>query len=614
MSDLASLSFDFAALRDAYAGGLNASALAREVIRRVAAGRDAAVWISTFPPETLLAAAADLDRRRAAGEAMPLFGLPFAVKDNIDVAGLPTTAACPAFAYQPDVSATIVQRLLAAGALCIGKTNLDQFATGLVGTRSPYGAVRNAFDADFISGGSSSGSAVAVAGGQVAFALGTDTAGSGRVPAAFNNIVGLKPTRGALSTAGVVPACRSLDCVSVFALTVPDAMTAAAVMTAADPLDGYSRAAPAGYAATASTRAPLRLAVPDESQLTFFGDGGYRQLWRDAVARAAALGIETVTADLGPFLEAAALLYSGPWVAERTAAVGDFIAAHPGAAWPVTQKIIEGGRTPSAIEAFRAAYRLQDLRAAANKLWERADALLVPTAGTIYRLDEEQAQPVALNSNLGTYTNFMNLLDLCGVAVPAGFRPDGLPFGVTVAAPAWRDPVIAGLGERLHRAAGLPLGATGKPLPATAMPPGVPFPDTILAVCGAHMTGLPLNHELQTLGARCLGLARTAPHYRMYRLPGGPVAKPGMIRRSGGVSIEVELWALSLPAFGAFVAKIPAPLGIGTVDLDDGRQVQCFLCEAEALLEAEDVSAHGGWRNYLAALRAAPATAAASRT
>jgi allophanate hydrolase len=602
---LADLSLDFSRLQAAYASGLRAPHLVAELLRRIEETNDPAIWIARFSDTALMAAAEALEQRRAAGDVMPLFGFPFAVKDNIDVAGLPTTAACPAYAYTPAVSAPVVQRLLAAGALCIGKTNLDQFATGLVGVRSPYGTPRNAIDARYVPGGSSSGSAVAVALGQVAFALGTDTAGSGRVPAGFNNIVGLKPTRGALSTSGVVPACRSLDCVSVFALTAPDAMAVFEAARGSDETDPYSRAAPAGFDIRPPSVTP-RIGVPKAGQLDFFGDAAYAQCWLQAVERLQGLGVAAVEIDITPFLEAANLLYGGPWVAERAAAVGDFIASNPAAAWPVTRTIIEGGTRPTAVETFRAMYRLEALRTEAAKVWKQVDALLLPTTGTIYTLEQLAAEPVRFNTNLGAYTNFMNLLDLCGVAVPAGFTPAGLPFGITLAAPAWHENMLAPLADRLHRAAGVALGATKAAHPPATSAAAAPWPDVIIAVCGAHMKGLPLNRELLALDGRFLEATRTAAGYRLYRLPGGPPVRPGLVRSAGGGAIALELWSLPSAGFGAFVARIPAPLGIGTITLEDGRTVKGFLCEAAATEGAEDITALGGWRAYLETLRASP--------
>jgi allophanate hydrolase len=567
------------------------------VLERIAADVDRNVWIHLLPREDLLARAAALDARNP--EELPLYGVPFAIKDNIDLAGVPTTAGCPAYAYTPERSAPVVERLLAAGAIPIGKTNLDQFATGLVGVRSPHGAARNGFDPEFIAGGSSAGSAVAVARGQVSFSLGTDTAGSGRVPAAFNNLVGIKPTRGLLSTSGVVPACRSLDCVSIFSLNAADAAAALAVAQGFDADDPYSRAArPPSLGRPLATLAGLRVGVPMADQLLFFGDQEYERLFAAAVDRLSRLGAIPVAVDLQPFLEAARLLYEGPWVAERYAAVGEFIDAHPDSVHPVTREIIAGGPQFSAVDAFVGQYRLAALRRTTASAWGEVDAIITPTAGTIYRFAEVDADPVRLNSNLGHYTNFMNLLDLSAVAMPAGFRADGLPFGVTLFAPAFHDAGLLALADEYQRDQDLPMGATGLPLPKAA--PLTASEGIRVVVCGAHMEGLPLNTQLIERGARLLARTATAPCYRFYALPGGPPVRPGLVRDEAGAAIEVEVWEVPSARFGDFVDGIPAPLGIGRVELADGSQVAGFLCESASLHGAEEITRWGGWRAWLA--------------
>jgi allophanate hydrolase len=587
-----------AGLADRYReGSLRPTDVAAEVLRRIEACRDPAVWISRVGPTALMEAAETLERE-GPGPDRPLWGIPFAVKDNIDCAGLPTTAACPAFEYRPGRDAATVARLKAAGALLVGKTNLDQFATGLNGTRSPYGAPRCVFDADYVSGGSSSGSAVAVGAGLVSFALGTDTAGSGRVPAAFNNLVGIKPTRGLLSTAGVVPACRSLDCVTVFAATVADGDLVRRVAQGFDAEDPFSRLAARRGLPTAAVRFGVLRAADRE----FYGDAACEALYLKAIAALEAAGWTAVEIDYAPFRDSAELLYGGPWVGERIAAVGDFAAAHPAAVEPTVRAILEGGRGQTAADAFRGQYRLAALRRRAEAEWARMDVLLLPTAPTQYRVADMQERPVELNSRLGLYTNFVNLLDCAAVAVPAGFRPDGLPFGVTLIAPAFSDDDLALLADRVHR-----VGWSGSGIDRGALrPPGMARPqlgddEAAIAVVGAHLSGMPLNGELVRAGGRFMRTARTAADYRLYVLPGTTPAKPGLARSPGhvGPGIELEEWALPLAEFGRFVAAIPAPLGIGRITLEDGRQVSGFLCEAHALANAQEITGYGGWRGYV---------------
>jgi allophanate hydrolase len=597
-------SLDLVSLRRAYRSGeASPVAVMREVSARIARHRDNPIWISMVPEAELVGRADRLERDPRAREALPLYGVPFAVKDNIDVAGMPTTAACREFAYTALRTATAVERLLAAGAILVGKTNLDQFATGLVGTRSPYGAVRNAFDPAYVSGGSSSGSAVAVALGLVSFALGTDTAGSGRVPAGFGNIVGLKPTRGLVSTSGVVPACRSLDCVSIFALTCGDARSVLEVLDARDPADAFARddRAPAWKPTGA-----FRFGVPREDAREFFGDGEYARLFATAIGRLRHLGGTPVQVDVAPFLAAAELLYGGPWVAERYAAIRGFFDAHADAINPVTREVIAAARRYSAADAFDAVYRLAALKRETGAAWNAIDLLLVPTAGTIYRIAEVEADPIRLNSNLGRYTNFVNLLDLAAMAVPSGIRTDGMPFGITLLAPARHDRWLALVGERYHQASGVQLGATGVALPESAQT-GPPDEAVVrVAVVGAHLSGQPLNPQLTERGAALVRTCRTAPLYRLYALPGTEPPKPGLVREPSGAAVEVEVWEMPLAHYGSFVAGIPAPLGIGTLELEDGSRVQGFVCEGFAARGARDISDFGGWRAYLAARRSEP--------
>ncbi|UFZ02876.1 allophanate hydrolase [Bradyrhizobium ontarionense] len=565
---------------------------------RIRAHNDPAVFISLRDETDALAEAEALAGKDAA--ALPLYGVPVAVKDNIDVAGLPTTAACPAFAYTPARDSTAVARLRAAGAIIIGKTNLDQFATGLVGVRSPYGIPKNPVRADLVPGGSSSGSAVAVSAGLVPLSLGTDTAGSGRVPAMLNNIVGLKPSLGMISTAGLVPACRTLDCISVFALTVDDAVAALAVMAAPDPVDPFSRDRPLATL-TAFPRG-VRLGIPRPGQLIFFGDKAAEAAYGAAAARFAKLGAELVEFDLEPFYETARLLYEGPWVAERYLVIRDLLASDPEAIHPVTREITIGGARGSAADTFAALYRLQALRKVAERTFAGVDALLLPTAPTAYTTAEVLADPILLNSRLGTYTNFVNLLDLCGLAVPAAIRGDGIPFGVTLLAPAGRDAALASLGRAFHADTALPVGAKSIPQPPLAAPSSSLHGDEIaIVVVGAHLSGMALNHELTSLGGRLLQATKTAADYKLYALSTTP-PKPGMLRieESKGSAMEVELWALSAASFGRFVDLVPPPLSIGTIRLADGRTAKGFLVEPAALDGARDISEFGGWRAYMA--------------
>lgn len=589
------ISLDIASLTAAYASGtLTPEEVIGEVYARIRARGERPVWITLVDE--------DAARQRArTGPKGPLYGIPFAVKDNIDVAGLPTTCACPDFAYTPDRSASVVERLEAAGAILIGKTNMDQFATGLVGTRSPYGIPSSVFSEAHVSGGSSSGSAVAVAAGLVSFSLGTDTAGSGRVPAGFNNIVGLKPTKGLISTRGVVPACRTQDVVSIFAGTVGDAHTVLASASGFDAEDGYSRR-PTRPTSPEALALRFRFGVPADGP-DFLGDDAAAALYDEAVARIEALGGERVAIDFAPFQEAARLLYEGPWVAERLAAIEDFARTRPEAMNEVVRGIICGADKIDAVSAFKAFYRLAALTRAAESEWAKMDVMALPTSGTIYTIAEVLADPIRLNSNLGLTTNFVNLMDLSALAVPAGFRTNGLPFGVTLLARAFEDGKLATIGDALHRA--LPaatLGGTGLALPdASRVSPEVKQDGYRVAVVGAHLTGQPLNGQLIERQARLIETTRTAPGYSFYALPGTVPLKPGLVFDGTGVGgIEVEIWEMDAAGFGSFVGLIPSPLGIGTVKLADGSAVKCFLCEGHAIAGAEDITGFGGWRAWLA--------------
>ncbi|CAN7694440.1 allophanate hydrolase [Bradyrhizobium sp. LjRoot220] len=566
--------------------------------QRIRDHNDPAVFISLRDENDALAEAEALSARDPA--TLPLLGVPVAVKDNIDALGLPTTAACPAFSYSPTHDSTAVAKLRAAGAIIIGKTNLDQFATGLVGVRSPYGIPTNPIRADLVPGGSSSGSAVAVSSGLVPLALGTDTAGSGRVPAMLNNIVGLKPSLGLISNAGLVPACRTLDCISVFALTVDDAMTALAAMAGPDGADPFSRDRPLG--AVTSFPAQLRLGVPRSGQLIFFGDKASERAYGEALKRWTSLGATLVEFDLEPFYETARLLYEGPWVAERFLVIRDLLASSPDAIHPVTREITVAGARLTAADTFAALYRLQALRRIADRTFTNIDALVLPTAPTAYSTAQVLASPIELNSRLGTYTNFVNLLDLCGLALPSEIRPDGIPFGITLLAPAGHDAQLASIGRVFHTDTGLKMGAKGLTQPPLVAPSSELSGDEIaIAVVGAHLSGMALNGELTTLGGRLLEETTTAPDYKLHALDTTP-PKPGMLRIEPGAGspIKLELWALSAASFGKFVAAIPPPLSIGTIRLADGRGVKGFLVEPAAVNGARDISAFGGWRAFMA--------------
>lgn len=582
------------------AGTATPSQTVARTFTRIRAHADPALFIALRDEAEVLAEAKALE---AAGKTdLPLYGVPFAVKDNIDVAGLPTTAACPAFSFNPGSDATAVAKLRAAGAIVIGKTNLDQFATGLVGVRSPYGVPRNTFDPELVPGGSSSGSATSVAAGIVPFSLGTDTAGSGRVPAGFNNIVGLKPSLGLISTHGLVPACRTLDCISIFALTVDDAFAALSVASGYDAADSYSRTRPLGRPGAMPPH--LKLGVPLPGQRLFFGDKEYEAGYGAALARLAKLGCELVELDVEPFYETARLLYEGPWLAERALVAKDLLASDPDAIHPVTREITIGGLRPTAMDAFAAFYKLERLRRVSDYIFaHQVDALALPTAPTAYTVSQVLADPITLNSRLGTYTNFVNLLDLCGLAVPASLTGKGLPFGITLLAPGGQDARLVSIGRVFHADTQLPLGALKASQPKPAPLVNTAAEDEIaVAVVGAHLSGLPLNGELTSLGGRLLEATRTAPNYKLYALNGTVPAKPGLLRveTGQGAAVELEVWALPLAAFGSFMAGIAAPLSIGTVTLADGRGVKGFLVEAAAVADARDITELGGWRKYLA--------------
>jgi allophanate hydrolase len=577
------------------AGRRTAVEVARVALARVAAYEavQPSVWITRIAATDVFAQARAVDARVARGEPLSLAGAPFAVKDNIDVAGLPTTAGCPAFAYVPSQTAPVVTRLLDAGAVLIGKTNLDQFATGLVGARSPYGACGCVYNRAYISGGSSSGSALAVAAGLVAFALGTDTAGSGRVPAALNHLVGLKPTKGRWSTRGVVPACRTQDCVSVFTSTSAQAAALDQILAGFDPEEAFSRRPPPGQGEVG--RASVRLGAPRPDQINWLSDAQSERLFGQAVARLEALGAQIVEVDIAPLTEASALLYQGPWLAERTLVAEPLLRTKPGAIEPTVRAILQGGFAISAMDAFKADYQLRAYQRAAEAIWATADVLVLPTAATTYRLREVMAEPFALNSNLGLYTNFVNLLDMSAIALPAGFRDNATAFGISLIGPAWADRALLHLARRYEEIAPMP----EVPSIDTA---GVK-PSVRLAVVGAHLAAMPLHWQLTSRDARLVRRCKTAAAYRLYAMAASTPPKPALVHvGEGGSEIEVEVYELALEAFGSFVVDVPAPLAIGTVTLEDGEQVKGFVAEPRALDGASDITALGGWRAYIASL------------
>jgi len=577
---------------DVAAGRVSAVAIVQDVIARIAVYDliQPQAWIARFDAHTLLEQASAIDARVAAGEDLPLAGVPFAVKDNIDVAGIDTTAGCPSYAYRPKRSATVVERLVAAGAICIGKTNLDQFATGLNGTRSPYGAPVNVYNRAYVSGGSSSGSAVVVAAGLVAFALGTDTAGSGRVPAAFQHLIGLKPSRGRWSSTGLVPACRTLDCITVLASTIADTRLVDTVVAGFDATDSFSVRVPE------RDRAARRIGVPRPDQRKWFGDLESERLYDNALACLAANGAELVEIDMTPLNEAAQLLYGGPWVAERTAALETVLAADPTDLDPVVREVVAGGLDLRAVDLFNGIYRLAELRRAADLLWESIDLLVLPTTGTTYRVAEMRAAPIALNSNLGAYTNFVNLLDMAAIAVPAGARGNGTGFGITLIGPAGTDQALMAASEAYLDAAALapppPLDLEGR------------MQTVKLAVVGAHLKDMPLHWQLTSREAVFVEATHTAPTYTLYAMADSVPPKPALVHvgpdAAGGAAIAVEVYELDVSAFGSFVVDVPPPLAIGSVTLADGSTVKGFVAESRATVGAEDITALGGWRAYVA--------------
>ncbi|MEE4689597.1 allophanate hydrolase [Pseudomonas alliivorans] len=554
------------------------------------------LFIHLLSPDELEPYLAALESREL--KDLPLYGVPFAIKDNIDLAGIPTTAACPDYAYTPERSATIVEQLIALGAVPMGKTNLDQFATGLNGSRSPYGPCPNSVLKEYPSGGSSSGSSLAVALGVSSFSLGTDTAGSGRVPAALNNLVGTKASKGLISTAGVVPACRTQDCVSLFTATAREASELLGLAAKLDPRDEYSRRNPAWNDATAfGAPRPFRFGVPRAQDLEFFGCVQGPLLFSDAIDHLTALGGEAVTLDLSPFLEAASLLYDGPWVAERYSVAGQLMEENPAAVLPVIRAVLAKAPAVTGVETFRAQYRLQALKAICDKALEGVDCVVTPSIGRPMTSAELLAEPVLRNSELGYYTNFVNLLDYAAVAVPSTFMDNGLPWGVTLFGRAFTDQYLLSLADAFQRHTALPLISGNTP----SAPTTVARNDRVrLVVCGAHLDGLALNGQLKQRDARLLEATQSSPDYQLYALAGGPPFRPGMVRvAEGGVAIEVEVWELPSAELGSFLTGIPAPLGLGKVQLADGRWETGFICEPYGLEGARNISELGGWRAYL---------------
>jgi allophanate hydrolase len=592
--------------REAYASGRSVMEVIEVVLDALdaLAADDPAVLIGPPLRAEAMAAAARLDADESL-RRLPLFGVPVLVKDNIDVAGVGTTAASPSFAYIAAHDATAVARLRAAGAVIAGKTNLDQFATGLVGTRSPYGTPRNALDEEVVPGGSSSGSAIAVARGVVPIALGTDTAGSGRVPAALNHVVGLKPTIGRLPSRGVVPAVRRSDCVSVFALTVDDAAEVAAAM------EGDDGATTRQSAWRPGPSARPRIGVPSDLASLLPDDSASATDLALAIDLLRSVGAEALPIEVVPFLRAGEWLYGGPLVAERAAAVGDFLRDGDTALDPNVVSIIKAGTAWSAVDAYLTEYRLAEMRRSFVDACRDLDAVVLPAIARTVRLAEVDAEPVAANTGLGTFTTFTNLLDACAVVVPLGVdgRPDHRRGrAVQLVAPAWGDRVIATLGSRLAAAAGATLGATGRaalePSPPSSWPTSATSGCTLVVV-GAHLRGQPLEHQLTDREGRFIAAATTAPCYRLHALATTP-PKPGLVRTAtGGAAIEVEVWALTEQALGSFLSEVPAPLCIGTIELADGSLHKGFLVEPWALAGAPDITDFGGWRAFLAGERAA---------
>lgn len=544
-------------------GNLSPMEVAEYIVARAEEYKDYHIWI--VKPD-LAKIQMYVDRLPKEPESLPLWGIPFAIKDNIDWEGEATTAACPEYAYIAEENATVVEKLIQAGAIPVGKTNLDQFATGLVGTRSPYGEVHNALNPDLISGGSSSGSAVAVALGLAAFSLGTDTAGSGRVPAMLNCLVGYKPPVGAWSAKGVVPACASLDCVTVFANDLEDAKIVNDYARGFDEGYSYSREFPQPVG-----KLPKKICLP-ENGVEFFGS--YKDVmekkWNKAVERLKRSGVEIRYIDYTMFQKAASILYDGPWVAERWKDLGTFVEKHPGKIFPVTETVLRSGAKPehTAVSVFQAMHTLADYKCRVREILKDA-VLVMPTAGGTFTREQVRKDPIATNSQMGLYTNHCNLLDLCAVAVPENTVDRELPFGITMFGLAKNEDLILGMAEQFLKQE-----------------------TTTLAVCGLHKKGYPLEYQLTELGGYYTESTMSAAAYKLYELEGTPV-KPGMFYDPEGGSISLDLYEVPVEKVGAFMQNIREPLGIGTIELCDGRKVKGFLCQEYSARQGRDITGQG---------------------
>lgn len=530
---------------------------------------------------------------------LPLYGIPFAIKDNIDAAGWATTVACPDFAFHPKKNATVVEKLLNAGAILVGKTNLDQFATGLVGTRSPFGAVPNTFDPSYVSGGSSSGSASVVARGLACFSLGTDTAGSGRIPAAFNNLVGTKPTPGLVSTEGVFPACKSIDCVSIMTLTAADADIVLNVMKSND----VDRAQEAQFHPTPKPLfnfiKPIRIGLPISCQ--FLDDGQYQKAFAKAIENAKGLEVEFVAVDIDPFVKAGKLLYDGPWVSERFAVTEDFLKTNPDSFDASVKQIIESGASYTAAQGFRAIYQLKDLEIEAKKAWAKCDVIMVPSAPNHPTMEDLKNHPIIKNSELGMYTNYVNLMRLCAVAVPAGFTEKGMPFGVTLLAQEGSDNALLKLAAQWQILFGLPLGKSNTKGSLNELGISAHKYDAMeIAVVGAHLRGMPLHSQLTDRRARLIKACKSSKSYKLFALPNTTPPKPGLVKaKTNGAAIDLEVYEMPMAEVGSFLSLIPAPLGLGNIELEDGSWVKGFICEPYAIDGAKDITDLGGWKPYI---------------